>query len=220
MRKSIISATILAAVLGSSAAFAGQTTGQIKAVDDAAMTVTLANGSAYTFNDKTDRYDMLGGYLPGDNVTIVWDMVGDKHEALAMSPDFSGAMIGKISAVNPSEESVTLEDGAVYSFLKDTGKVDVGGFKAGDDVMIVATTDGGKHMGRAIQSVHSAEMTGKLKAIDTALKTVTLEDGTVVNFDKDTHVALGGYKVGDMVTFTGFKAGQHTWGTSMSPAHG
>ncbi len=220
MRRSIISAAILATVLGSGAAFAGQTTGQIKAVDDATMTVTLANGTAYSFTDKTDRHDMLGGYRPGDNVTIVWDMVGDKHEALAMSPDFSGAVTGKISAVNAAENSVTLDDGTVFAFPKDAGKVDLGGFKAGDEVGIVAITDGGNHMGRAIQSVHSAEMTGKLKAIDTSLKTVTLEDGTVVSFDKDTHVSLGGYKVGDMVTLTGFKAGQHTWGTSMSPANG
>ncbi len=220
MRETILSATILAAVFCSGVAFAGQTTDKVKSIDEIAETVTLENGIVYSFDGDSDRHHMLGGYLPGDSVTIVWNMLGDKHEVRALSPDFSGAVIGKITSIDTVKETVTLDDGTVYAFVKSDEKVDVGGFKLGDEVRIVGTVESGQHMARAIESSYSTEMTGKVEAIDKVMRTVTMDSGTVVNFDEDTHALLGGFKVGDMVRVNALTAGARTWGRTISPANG
>jgi Cu/Ag efflux protein CusF len=220
MRTSLITATVLAALLTSGTAFAGQSVGAITSVDEAGKSVTLADGNVYTFGDTKDQYQMLGGYMPGDVVTILWDMKDGNHAALAMSPNFSDAVTGKISALNIGEKSITLDNGAVYSFLNNDENVDIGGFQVGDDVRIIATTEGGNQVGRAIQSTYSSDMTGLVKAMDKVARTVTMEDGTIVNFENDTSASLDNFKVGDAVKVNSFKAGDIVWGTSISPANG
>ena len=221
MRKSILSATVLAAILAGGFAVADETNGTIKSVDDAAKTITLDNGIVYHFNDMSTHHEKLGGYLPGDEVTIVWD--GEQHEASAISPDFSGGVTGKIKAVNEADNTVTLDDGMVYTFKNDKGdKVNMGGFKAGDLVTILSTKEGDMNVGRSIATQTSAEVTGKVKAVDQTQRTVTLEDGKVYTFEGENGMKaeLGGYKVGDMVTIDATDAGHTHWGNAISPANG
>ncbi len=221
MRAPLLSAALLAAMFTGSFAYAEQTTGAIKSIDESAKTVTLENGTVFTLGDNTSRHEMLGGYLPGDTVTIVWSMEGTSHSAQSISPDFSSSVAGKIKAIDEANMKVTLEDGQVYSFHNEKDeKVALGGFKVGDDVAIVSAKTGDMNDGRSIAAVVPAEVTGKVKAIDTTEKTVTLEDGMVYSFhsDKGENVHLDGYKAGDMVKILAITIGSTNWGRAISPA--
>lgn len=217
MQKSLFSAAILAAVFGAGFAFAGQTTGTIKTVDDGAKTVTLEDGTVYSFNDTTDKNPLLGGYLTGDEVRIVWDMMGDKHEALAMSPDFSGAVNGKIKDVNAATDTVELEDGKTFSFRSQDGeKIDLSGFTTGNEVAILPLNEGGKEIGRSIATHHSDAVTGIIEAINAPEGHLTLKDGVVVKFDAEHLGSLDGFKVGDNVKIDVFNVGSSHWGNAIA----
>ena len=76
LRTSLISSTILAAMFAGGVAFADETFGTIKSVDDAAKTVTLGDGIVYQLNDKSMSYEIAGGYpLPGYGLTRPVDHV-------------------------------------------------------------------------------------------------------------------------------------------------
>mgnify|MGYP003388656756 CR=1 FL=1 len=86
MRIQLISAAMFAALFAAGAAQAEQTTGKIQSVDLAAMTVTLDNGTVYQVQDNTEHHNAVGGYLPGNMVTVVWEMQGQTHVLTAISP--------------------------------------------------------------------------------------------------------------------------------------
>ena len=223
MRTSILSATILAAMFTGGLALADVSTGAIKSIDEAGNTVTLANGTVYSFAENSQRHEMLGGYLPGDKVTIVWDKVGNLNEAQSMDPDFAAGVTGKIAEINEVEGFVTLDNGTSYHFKNDKGdKVSLGGFKKGDAVNIVAVSDGSTMIGRAISTQTSDQVTGKIKAIDQAEGTVTLDNGKVYvfNSDKADEAHLGSFKVGDMVKIEVTNVGNMHVGESITPANG
>lgn len=217
MRKSIVAAAILTAVLGSGAAFAGHATDTIKSLDAATRTVTLGDGTVVHFDGAQDKADMLAGFRPGDKVTVIWNMSGDRHEGLAISADYSGAVSGKISAIEGSGKSFTLEGGKVYSLL-DNSPIKLGEFKVGDEVKVVPVSQDGSLTALAMASQASTDMTGNIRSVDTGMKTVTLENGMVVHFDNDTHAMLDDYRAGDAVHITSFPSGGEIWGTSISPA--
>ena len=50
------------------------------------MTVTLDNGTVYQVQDNTEHHNAVGGYLPGNMVTVVWEMQGQTHVLTAISP--------------------------------------------------------------------------------------------------------------------------------------
>lgn len=223
MRTPLISAALLAAMFAGGIAFADETIGTIKSVDEAAQTVTLENGTVYTFDKKANTFEMLGGYLPGDKVTIEWALDGAIHKASAMSPDFAAGVTGKIKAVDEVKSTVTLENGTAYTFQNQKGeKAKLGGYKAGDEVTIIVTKQGGKEIGRSIASHSSAVVSGKVKAINEAERTVTLENGKVYSFQgkKGAEVHLGGFKVGDMVKIDVIDIGNSHLATAISPANG
>lgn len=87
MRTLHLSAALLAAMFAGGLAYAEETIDKIKSVDADAGTVTLEDGSFYTFNESKDRFNLLSGYKPGDAVKIEWEgMDGDAHRATEMSP--------------------------------------------------------------------------------------------------------------------------------------
>lgn len=77
MRKLIVSAAIAAVVASGSVAFAAvkHTTGKIKTYDGTAMSLVLADGSAFTL-PKTFKDP---GLKAGEKVRVSWDMSG-KHK--------------------------------------------------------------------------------------------------------------------------------------------
>lgn len=85
MRSKLIPA-VLAATLafgGAVYAAASDATGAIKAIDTKALTVTLEDGTVYTFPASVK----LDGFKVGEKVTITWDMKGEAHEGSAIKAD-------------------------------------------------------------------------------------------------------------------------------------
>lgn len=221
LRTSLISSTILAALLAGGVAFADETFGTIKSVDDAAKTVTLGDGIVYQLNKDSMSYEMAGGYLPGDKVVI--DASGAKHDVVAIGPDFTHGVNGDVKAVDAAKKTVTLSDGEVYSFAAKSGAaVDLKTYKAGDEVTIVATKDGTTNAARAISGHSETDETGKVKAINESERLVTLESGAVYSFlGKDgKDVALGGFKAGEMVKIEAVDVGINHWGYAISKVKG
>ena len=83
MRSTIFSAVVALGLAVAGAAFAEptDTSGTITAIDTAAMTVTLDDGTVYSFPEAV----ALDGLTVGDAVTITWEAVGDKNEASGIS---------------------------------------------------------------------------------------------------------------------------------------
>lgn len=215
MRKSTISVAILAAVFGSSMAFAGVTTGIVQSALPG-DSITLDNGTVYSLTDESSSHSVIDGFLPGDAVTIHWNMQGDAHDILAISPDFSNATSGQISAIDAGAGTVTLADGMSYNFTNGDGAAyDLTGYQVGDAVSIVPGADG---MGRSIAPDFSDGMTGAVQSVDAAAGTLTLADGTMFHFDQDTAEALTGFVVGDMVRVEAHMVGGQHWATAISPA--
>ncbi len=59
----------------------------VKSLDDTAQTVELGDEAIDSFPDSMQKGDMLGGYEPNDQVTIVWDMTGTAKDAQAIDRD-------------------------------------------------------------------------------------------------------------------------------------
>lgn len=221
LRTSLISSTILAAMLVGGVAFADETFGTIKSVDDAAKTVTLGDGTVYQLNEKSMSYEMAGGYLPGDKVVV--DAAGAKHDVVSIGPDFTHGVNGDVKAVDAAKMPVTLSDGEAYNFAAKSGAtVDLKTYKAGDEVTIVATKDGTTNAARAISGHSETDETGTVKAINESERLVTLESGAVYSFlgrdGKD--VALGAFKAGEMVKIEAIDVGINHWGYAISEVKG
>ncbi len=218
MRTSLFSLALSAAILSAGFASADEAIGKIRSLDDTGMTVTLSDGMVYSFNNMTDKHDVLSGFRPGDIVAINWNKVGDRNEARTISADYSARLVGTVKAVNEADKTVTLANGEAYKFgLGSSKKTDLGGYKVGDEVVIVADTEGGTHVGRSIAPVHSADVTGIVQSVDEATHTVTLMSGTVYKFDigSSRKTDLGGYRVGDKVTIVSAMLGDTHWGRAI-----
>ena len=221
LRTSLISSTILVAMFAGGVAFSDEPFGTIKSVDDAAKTVTLGDGIVYQLKKDSLSYEMAGGYLPGGMVVV--DAGGVKHDVVAIGPDFTHGINGDVKAVDATTKTVTLSDGEVYSFESKSGPaVDLKFYRVGDEVTIVATKDGTTNAARAISGHSETDETGKLKAINESERLVTLESGAVYSFlGKDgKDIALGGFKVGEMVKIEAIDVGINHWGYTISTDKG
>jgi hypothetical protein len=77
-----ISASALSLILlASIPAFAGQTEGRIKSVDEEKLTITLEDGKSYKLPGEVD----LGGIEPGTEIVINFDTVGDVNQITDMA---------------------------------------------------------------------------------------------------------------------------------------
>ena len=75
---------VAAALLYSTAAFAGQTEGLIKKVDKDALTLTLDDGKSYKLNAETD----LDSLKPGMDIVIAYDVTNGENVVTDMQlPD-------------------------------------------------------------------------------------------------------------------------------------
>lgn len=75
---------VAAALLISTAAFAGQTEGLIKKVDKDTLTLTLDDGKAYKLNAETD----LDALKPGMDIVIAFDVTNGENVVTDMQlPD-------------------------------------------------------------------------------------------------------------------------------------
>ena len=66
---------VAAALLYSTAAFAGQTEGLIKKIDKDALTLTLDDGKSYKLNAETD----LDALKPGMDIVIAYDVTNGEN---------------------------------------------------------------------------------------------------------------------------------------------
>ena len=66
---------VAAALLYSTAAFAGQTEGLIKKIDKDALTLTLDDGKSYKLNAETD----LDSLKPGMDIVIAYDVTNGEN---------------------------------------------------------------------------------------------------------------------------------------------
>jgi|GEM_PF-3007293 len=67
------------------AVLAETTVGTVAGVSAVCDTITLTDGTTFAFDDEAYA-DRLGCFEPGDEVSITWRHVGDKMEAIAISP--------------------------------------------------------------------------------------------------------------------------------------
>ncbi|BCG81631.1 MULTISPECIES: DUF1344 domain-containing protein [Mesorhizobium] len=75
---------VAAALLYSTAAFAGQTEGLIKKIDKDALTLTLDDGKSYKLNAETD----LDSLKPGMDIVIAYDVTNGENVVTDMQlPD-------------------------------------------------------------------------------------------------------------------------------------
>ncbi len=77
----IAASAISLILLASMPAFAGQTEGRIKSVDEEKLTITLEDGKSYKLPGEVD----LGGIEPGTEVVINFDTVGDVNQITDMA---------------------------------------------------------------------------------------------------------------------------------------
>ncbi|GLQ77951.1 hypothetical protein GCM10007881_14670 [Mesorhizobium huakuii] len=83
MMRTLIGA-VAAALLYSTAAFAGQTEGLIKKIDKDALTLTLDDGKSYKLNAETD----LDSLKPGMDIVIAYDVTNGENVVTDMQlPD-------------------------------------------------------------------------------------------------------------------------------------
>ncbi|RST79949.1 DUF1344 domain-containing protein [Aquibium carbonis] len=68
-------------LLASMPAFAGQTEGRIKSVDEDKLTITLEDGKSYKLPGEVD----LAGIEPGTEIVINFDTVGDVNQITDMA---------------------------------------------------------------------------------------------------------------------------------------
>ena len=85
MKSKLVPALVVASLAFGGAALAATTdaTGAIKAIDVKAMTVTLEDGTVYTFPAGVK----LDGFKVGEKVTIAWEMKGTVHEGASIKAD-------------------------------------------------------------------------------------------------------------------------------------
>jgi Cu/Ag efflux protein CusF len=86
MRKSILPFVFIAAFGAAGAAFAEDATSRVKAIDAAAMSVTLDDGAVYKFDNSDSMQAALGGIRVGNKVHIVWSDMNGTRSAETISP--------------------------------------------------------------------------------------------------------------------------------------
>ncbi len=85
MFKKIVPLAVVVVLGFGSAASALNDTGTIASVNTVGDTVTLTDGSTFSFDDA-DYADRLSSFKPGDQVAISWHHVGTAMEASSISP--------------------------------------------------------------------------------------------------------------------------------------
>lgn len=110
---------------------------------------------------------------------------------------------GKITGIDPAAQSVTLDDGIVYSMDQATQQHSIlGGYRAGDAVSLVWEMQGDKHLVSVMSSEFSDGVTGTIAAIDLAKHTMKLEGNSTTYTFKSAgnhKIDISGYRTGDMV---------------------
>jgi Cu/Ag efflux protein CusF len=111
---------------------------------------------------------------------------------------------GKITGIDPAAQSVTLDDGTVYSMSQATKQHSIlGGYRVGDTVTLVWEMQGNQHLVSAMSSEFSDGVTGTIAAIDVAKNTIKLEGNSNTYTFKSAGghaIDIGGYRAGDKVT--------------------
>ena len=100
------------------AAVADTAVGTIAQVSETCDALTLDDGSSFSFDDEAYA-DRLNCFKPGDEVSVTWRNVGEKMEAMTISPvsaTLGERGVGTIATINAVGDTVTLSDGTTYVF--------------------------------------------------------------------------------------------------------
>jgi len=220
MQTNLIPLTFVALIAASGAALAEHSIGDVRAVDPAANTVTLSDGSTYTFY-RNDTQSPLSGLKPGDSVNILWQPRGAGREGKAISPISGMTATGRLGSVDSAAKSVTLSDGRVFHFPESTDTNSMlASLQPGDVVRIAFHQGSGRLLGDSIGTTGADHVTGTISSV--TVDTVRLADGTSYTFP-DTHSAkraLADFKAGDRVDILWVQSGDRRTGASISPANG
>ena len=140
------------------AAVADTAVGTIAQVSETCDALTLDDGSSFSFDDEAYA-DRLNCFKPGDEVSVTWRNVGEKMEAMTISPvsaTLGERGVGTIATINAVGDTVTLSDGTTYVFEDDAFADRLHYFKPGDEVSITWRTVGDRIEGVAISPVNAA----------------------------------------------------------------
>lgn len=137
------------------AALADTAVGTIAQVNPAGDSFTLTDGSTFRFDDSADR---LHTFKPGDDVSVTWSQVGDRMEAMTISPvsaTLTEKGVGTITGVDAVCNTVTLDNGVTYAFGDEAYADRLHCFKPGDEVSISWQHVGDKVEGIAIGPINA-----------------------------------------------------------------
>ncbi|TCP40025.1 DUF1344 domain-containing protein [Rhodovulum marinum] len=220
MQTKLVPLTLVALISASSAALAEHSIGYVQSVDQGSNTLTLSDGSSYTFN-RNNTQSPLSGLTHGDTVDVLWQHVGGGREGRAISPVSGLQAVGTLQSADPAGNSVTLTDGRMFHFpdSTDTNTV-LASLKPGDVVHIAFHDGSGRLLGDSIGTTGADHATGTIASVTN--DTVTLSDGSSYSF-ADTHGAhdkLADFKAGDRVDILWVQSGDSRTGASISPANG
>lgn len=127
-------------------------------------------------------------------------------------------IVGKAKSIDHGTKTVTLEDGSAYKLGNNAEHRGIlSGYLAGDAVKIVTEGDT-KHVITMGPDLSHA-VSGKVKSVDVAAQSVTLENGVIYKFTSADKAALDGYRVGDRVKIMAHQVGTTHWGETISPAN-
>ena len=109
--------------------------------------------------------------------------------------------LGRVQAVDPVEQTLTLQDGTSYHFNDHNVSEKLFGFRPGDTVTVQYVPQAGSNSGKAIMSANDFEWVGEIASVNPDHKTVTLDDGVSFNFGAYDNAKdmLTGFHPGDMV---------------------
>ncbi|MEZ5769341.1 MAG: hypothetical protein R3D80_17955 [Paracoccaceae bacterium] len=160
MLSKLVPITLISAVgLGIGvAAVADTAVGTIAQVSETCDALTLDDGSSFSFDDEAYA-DRLNCFKPGDEVSVTWRNVGEKMEAMTISPvsaTLGERGVGTIATINAVGDTVTLSDGTTYVFEDGAFADRLHCFKPGDEVSITWRTVGDRIEGVAISPVNAA----------------------------------------------------------------
>jgi Cu/Ag efflux protein CusF len=137
--------------------------GTIKSLDSTTRMITLSDDSTYMAG-KDAKLDNLKS---GSMVWLDCDQATDGMSNCSVS----SAAQGKVKSTDTTARTVTLDDGTVYTVPAD---MDLARIQTGSDVDFgFSETNGTRNL-----SSMTLAGEGKIQAIDSAKKTLTLEDGT------------------------------------------
>ncbi len=132
--------------------------GTVAGVSAVCDTVTLTDGTTFAFDDEAYA-DRLTCFKPGDEVSVTWRHVGDKMEAIAISPVsavLAQTGVGTVATVDAVCDTVTLTDGTTYVFDDEEYADRLHCFKPGDEVSITWHHVGDRMEASAISPVNAA----------------------------------------------------------------